>query len=94
MIDISLLNIVGVAVLTNMFTHWFAPIQGIKSRFVGLFSKYPKLQNPINTVLHCPKCFGFWSGIVLFSDVITGAVVSLLAFVIKFVIDRIDFWYE
>jgi ABC-type uncharacterized transport system permease subunit len=91
-----IINIVGLAIIANLFTHWFTPIQSIKNKIIGKINF-----QPITTVLTCPKCFGLYLGIfhgcVAFTDVnpfIFGAVVSFVSYGIKFIIDKIEHHYE
>lgn len=90
MIEISLLNILGVAIIGNMVAHWFQPIQGVKNKLVDWLGG----ASPISTLLTCSKCCSFWLGFLMFFSLPIAAVTSLLGFLINHLIDRIDFWYE
>ena len=93
MIDISLLNIIGVAIVGNMVAHWFLPIQGVKDKFIGSFAHLPFLQSLLMT-FNCSKCTSFWLSLVFFHDLLAAALASLLGLIINFIIDYIQDWYE
>ena len=91
-----IINILGLAIIANLFTHWFSPIQSTKNKIIDKINL-----NSIRTVLTCPKCFGLYLGIIIgyifLSEVnsfILGAVVSFVSYLIKFTIDKIEYYYE
>ena len=91
-----IINILGLAIIANLFTHWFTPIQSIKNKIIGKLNF-----QPITTTLTCPKCFGLYIGILLGyiiipqeNPFIIGAVVSFVSYIIKFIIDKIEYYYE
>ena len=78
------LEIIGLAVIANLLTHWFEPLQSIK---YVLIEKLPEwLQKPFI----CSKCAGLWIGIGYFLNPIYGALVSLSAYLIDYLIYYID----
>lgn len=86
MLEVSLINILSVAIIGNMIAHWFDPLQSVKIRLGNI---------PIlSQILNCSKCSAFWLGIGLFYSIIPAALSAFLAFVINFVIDKIESWYE
>lgn len=79
-----MLDIVGLAILSCMFTFWFEPIQGIKMRLLGWLPDWALLP------FVCSKCFGLWIGLLYFQDPFKAALTSFLAYVIDYIIYRID----
>jgi len=88
-IEISIINILGTAILANFIAFWFQPIQGVKRIF---FKTFPLLV--LEEALDCVKCCGFWFGLLLFHDIFAAAICSLLGFIIQHIIDKINVWYE
>ena len=83
-----MIELVGLAVLVVMWTSWFGPAQAFKEVIL-------KLDNiRFGWVLSCPKCMGFWVGLVYYQDFFKAAITALLAFIISHIIDRIDYFYE
>ena len=71
-----MIEVLGIAVLCNMLTHWFTPIQGIKQRMLD------KLPLWLGTPFICSKCAGFWFGSLYFLDPLMGALTSLAAYLV------------
>ena len=79
-----ILEIIGLAVIANLITHWFEPLQSIK---YVLIEKLPEwMQKPFI----CAKCMGLWVGTIYFLNPIYGAIVSLTAYIIDYLIFWID----
>lgn len=79
-----ILNIIGLAVIANLITHWFKPLQSIK---YVLIEKLPEwLQKPFI----CAKCAGLWIGLAYFLNPIYAALTSLTAYLIDNLIYYID----
>ena len=79
-----ILEIIGLAVIANLVTHWFEPLQSIK---YVLIEKLPQwMQKPFI----CAKCAGLWIGLAYFLNPIYAAIVSLTAYLIDFLIYWID----
>ena len=93
MIDITLINVIGVAILGNFIAHWFSPIQGIKRRFFEILSFVPKI-NYLEEALNCSKCASFWFSLIIFQDLFVAAIASLVGYLINHLIDRVEVWYE
>lgn len=91
MISISVINILGVAVLAVMLAHWYTPIQRVKR---WIISKVFRDGYIIDTVFNCSKCSGFLLGIVFFLDLPTAALTSILAYFMNHLIDRVESYYE
>jgi hypothetical protein len=79
-----MINIIGLAVLVNMFTHWFRPIQWVKEK-VGWY-RLPEMLSFLN----CTKCLGFWTGLAVTQSLFQAATISLLAYCIDNLIYYID----
>ena len=79
-----MIEIIGIAVLVNMFAHWFRPIQWVKDK-VGWY-RLPEMFSFLN----CTKCLGFWSGLVVTQNLYQAAAISLLAYLIDNLIYYID----
>ena len=92
MIEINLLNLIGVSYLGIMIAHDFTPIQPAKQKFINLFPNF--ISSLLDKLLNCPKCCAFWFGLVLYSDVTHAAVAGLLGYLINHLLDRIKVWYE
>lgn len=94
MISITVYNILGLAVLANLVTHWFQPIQSAKWRVIRFFKFSATTQYLIRKGLTCSKCLSLWSALILFQDVFVAALCSLVGYLINHLIDRIEAWYE
>jgi uncharacterized membrane-anchored protein YitT (DUF2179 family) len=94
MIETTIYNILGVAVVGVMIAFWYTPIQRVKGRFVTLFRGSPFLHRNVDIILNCPKCCTFLLALLLFQHFLTAALTSFIAFVIGHIIDRIERWYE
>jgi len=81
-----MIEILGIAVLVNMLTHWFAPIQKAKGWVVD------RLPLWVAKLLVCSKCAGFWVGLIYFQDPILAALTSLTAYLIDNLIYKIEIW--
>lgn len=77
------LEIIGLAILVNLFTHWFSPIQKIK---YNILDRLPDWMAHIN----CNKCMGLWIGLAYFLNPIYAALVSLTSYLIDYLIYWID----
>jgi hypothetical protein len=91
-----MIEIVGLAIISNLFTHWFEPIQSIKSKILSKLNI-----NWITTILTCPKCFGLYTGIIYalimgiqHNFLMFGAMVSFVSYIIKFIIDKVEYEYQ
>lgn len=93
MIEATIVNIVGTAILANFISHWFSPLQGVKRAFFRLLSNLPFI-NYLEEALNCSKCTGFWFSLIIFQNLFIAAIVSLLGYLINHLIDRIEVWYE
>ena len=74
------LEIIGLAVIANLLTHWFEPLQSIKYVLIE------KLPEWIQTPFICAKCMGLWIGLAYFLNPIYAALVSLSAYLIDYLI--------
>jgi len=81
-----MIELVGFAILVVMVASWFDPIQVIK--------EYIKLERiRFAWIFSCSKCLGFWSGLIYFQNPFKAGIVSLLAYLITNIIDRVEHWY-
>jgi len=81
-----MIDILGIAILCNMLTHWFEPIQNIKFKVVD------RLPWWIAKPFICSKCSGFWVGLIYFQNPILAAVTSLTSYLIDNLIYKIEIW--
>jgi|LakMenE01Jun11ns_1017448.scaffolds.fasta_scaffold9529883_2 hypothetical protein len=71
-----ILEIIGLAVIANLLTHWFEPLQSIKYVLIE------KLPQWLQTPFICSKCAGLWIGLAYFLNPIYAALVALSAYLI------------
>jgi len=83
-----MIELVGLGILVNMFTHWFTPIQGVKGWVVD------RLPLWMGKVLICSKCCGFWTGLIYFQDPIMAALLSFTSYLIDNIIYQVELWKE
>ena len=83
----------GVAVLSIFITGFYTPLQPFKDR---LLDKLPDnyFGQSCRTVFNCSKCFSFLFSLLLFWDVLAAALISLTAYFLNHLIDRVEAWYE
>jgi hypothetical protein len=81
-----MIEIIGIAILCNLVTHWFEPIQKIKYKVVD------KLPMWIAKLFLCSKCMGLWVGLIYFQDPILAAVTSFTSYLIDNAIYNIELW--
>lgn len=82
-----MIEILGIAILCNMLTHWFQPIQKVKHLLLD-----GRIPDWMATPLICSKCAGFWVGLIYFQNPILAAVTSLTSYLIDNLIYSIDIW--
>lgn len=78
------LEIIGLAIIANLITHWFQPLQAIKYMVIDRLPQW--IQKPFI----CAKCAGLWIGLAFFLNPIYAAIVSLTAYLIDYLIYWID----
>jgi len=88
------MEIIGIAILSLMFTRTFKPVEKAKSWIVERFRFLPFVYDALNTLLFCPKCFGFWIYLVVYQDLIGAALCSFIAYLINHLVDRIESYYD
>jgi len=81
-----MVEVLGIAILCNMLTHWFEPIQSVKYKVVD------RLPMWIAKPFLCSKCAGFWVGLIYFQNPILAAITSLTAYLVDFLIYEIEIW--
>jgi len=79
-----MIEVVGIAVLVNLFTHWFRPIQWVKEK-IGWY-RLPDLFMHLN----CSKCLGLWVGLIVTQNIYLAAITSLLSYLIDNTIYFVD----
>ena len=79
-----MIEILGLAVIANLITHWFEPIQGIKQ---GMVDKLPLW---LGKPFICAKCAGLWLGLLITLDPLLAALTSLTSYLIENIIYYID----
>ena len=94
MIDINIINIVGVACLGLFIAHFYKPIQSAKEWFISLFTPIPFIHRGLDTALNCSKCSSFFLAMVVFWDLPAAAFASVIGYVLNHLVDRIEHWYE
>ena len=79
-----MIELLGLAIITVLITEWFEPIQQVK--------KYFKVYSwpVIGKILYCGKCFGLWFTLAVTCNIYYSVIVSLLAYVISYLIDLIE----
>jgi hypothetical protein len=88
---IDLFNLIGLAYLSNMVVSEFKPIQPAKEKVVEfLYTHLP----PLSILLTCSKCLAFWLGLFIYVDIFHAALAGFFGYLVKHLIDRINFWYE
>lgn len=94
MIDINIINIVGVACLGLFIAHFYHPIQKAKEYFIRLFTFLPFLHRSMDIALNCSKCTSFLLGLLFFWDLPAAALASVIGYILNHIVDRIEHWYE
>jgi len=84
----TIVELVGLSVLVVMWTSWFGPAQAFKEVIL-------KLENiRFGWILSCPKCMGFWTGLIVFEDFYKAGIVALLSYLVSYLIDRVEYFYQ
>jgi len=89
-----IITIFSIGVLSNLFTHWFEPIQPAKEWFIYLFSGVKVVHNSLDTLLNCPKCFAFWFSLIYFQNIFWASLAGFFGFIVQFFINYIDDYYR
>ena len=89
MIEINILNILGVAVCSNLIAFWYEPMQGAKDKLLQKLGL-----SWLEIVFNCSKCLGFIVGLILFYNIFAASLCALIGFIITFIINYIEDWYE
>ena len=92
MIEINLFSLVGVSIIGVLIAFWYRPIQAPKNWLIGKFPRI--LYTPMNEAFNCSKCTSFILAITIFHDILAAAWCALIGFIIGFIIDYINAWYE
>ena len=84
----NLIEFAGIAIVVNMVTHWYKPIQGFKSKITD------KLPLWMAIPFMCSKCLGFIVGIIWYQNLAVGALLSFVSYLIENAIYFIDLTRE
>jgi len=79
-----MIELIGLAILSVLFTEWFEPIQEAKNYLKAYSWPY------IGKILYCGKCFGLWFGLAMTFNIYESVIVSLLSYTISFLIDLME----
>lgn len=91
----ALFNILTLALFANWITHWFTPLNYFREVAIEWWTRvtikagFYSLQR-LAVVISCPKCFGFWYTALAFQDFWLALSVSFTAYLINFIIERIE----
>lgn len=93
MIEVTIYNIITVAIGSVFIASFYQPIQPLKNR---LLSKLPDntIGRSLTVAFNCPKCTGFNVSLIVFFDLQAALLTCIVAYVLSHVIDRIEAWYE
>lgn len=80
------------AVFGNFVSHWFGPIQWLKEK-MGLYRCMPEWTWTVSWI-DCSKCMSFWIALFMTHDVAIAAFSAVTGYVLKWVLDLIEAWYE
>jgi hypothetical protein len=72
-----MIEVLGIAVLVNFWTHWFAPFQWFKEKI--WWYRLPDMFSFVN----CTKCMGFWTALVVLQNLYLAAATALFAYLIE-----------
>ena len=92
-------DILTIAIFSVWLTSWFKPLEFFRYHITDAWTRacikagFPALQRLV-IVISCPKCFGFWFTLFYKQDFWLALAVSFVAYLLKFIIDRIELWYE
>jgi len=92
MIDINLFNLIGTAYLGNMIAYDFTPIQPAKQKFINFFPLF--ISSRLDKLLNCSKCVSFWTGFIIYQNILHAALAGLTGFIINYLLDRIKEYYH
>lgn len=92
-------EILTLSLFANWITHWFTPFNYFREKITEVWVEYSiRYLHPafarLAIVLSCPKCFGFWFTLIYKHDFFLALAVSFGSLVIKFIIDKMQDWYE
>lgn len=96
---LSILEILSIAIFANWVTGWFQPIRYFRDIIVEWWTNFTIKGGwygfqSFSKVLVCPKCFAFWFTLAYKQDFWLALIVSFVALLVKFIIDKIEYWYE
>ena len=94
MLEVNLINVLGVAVLSVMLAFWYQPIQKAKGRLIRVFSFFPSFSFFLDKIFNCTKCSSFIIGVLLFWNLPAAALCSFVGYLVGHIIDRVEQYYE
>jgi len=96
-----MIEIIGYAVIGFMVAEWFRPVQWLKEVIIDFFEAVirtvylrPRFEFRYKHLLYCSKCVTFWGTLIYTQDILTAAISSILAYIIAFIINKIDAKWE
>lgn len=92
MIEPTIFNIIGLSVIGVMIAFWYEPIQKPKRYLINILPSFCLIY--VDKILNCSKCSSFTLGLLLMFDIPAAALCALSGFIIGFIIDYINAWYE
>ena len=93
--DLILFEIIALAIFANWVTHWFTPLNFFREVLVEWWTRVTIKKEMfafqrLAVVVTCPKCFSFWFTLFYKQDFWLALIVSFVAYLINFVIERIE----
>ena len=89
-----IIKILGLAVISNLFAHWFRPIQGPKNWILNRIFPNTLFGKLVQELGNCSKCVGLWFSFVVLQDILAASLVSFIAYIFNHIIDRVEEWYQ
>lgn len=84
---------ISVAVLSIFITGFYTPLQPYKDWLLDKLPNY-RLFNSFLIVMNCSKCFSFIFSLIVFWDILAACLISLTAYFLNHLIDRVEAWYK
>lgn len=54
------------------------------------FDRPKSIKDAITTIISCPKCYAFWFSLIVFQDLTTALLISLVAFLLdSFIVTKL-----
>tara|TARA_B100000497_G_C7499292_1_gene304982 strand:+ start:69 stop:350 length:282 start_codon:yes stop_codon:yes gene_type:complete len=93
MIEVTIYNIITVAIGSVFLASFYEPIQPLKNR---LLAKLPDntIGRSLISALSCPKCVSFNVSLIVFIDLQAALLTCMVGYFLSHFIDRVKVWYE